>query len=106
MVYMFTLRSLLFSDSGTGADKVPATCSGVGVSSLMGHAPSPMEVTCILCQEETKDFSSQERTFVQAVHVQRSCVLRKCPPVDTNRGNNAEAGWILSGRVGMRLDGS
>ena len=34
-------------------------------------------MTCILCQAETKDFASQEKVLVQAVHVQRSCVLKR-----------------------------
>ena len=49
----------------------------VGVASLVNHTPSPLSVTCIVCQEETKDFANQERTFVQAVCVQRSSMLCK-----------------------------
>ncbi len=47
----------------------------VGLASLLYHAPSPVPATCILCQEETKDFANQTKPFVQAVHVQRSAVL-------------------------------
>ena len=43
--------------------------------SLLFHVPTPIPATCILCQEETKDFASQEKPYVQAVHVQRSAVL-------------------------------
>lgn len=49
----------------------------VGVASLVNHTPSPLSVTCIVCQEETKDFANQDKTFVQAVCVQRSSVLCK-----------------------------
>lgn len=66
--------------------RTPPPCCAVGVSPLLSHTPSPVEVTCILCQEETKDFASQERTFVQAVHVQRSSVLRRCQAPDSSRG--------------------
>ena len=54
----------------------PPRCA-VGVVSLLDHAPSPRSLTCILCQEESKDTNSQEKPFVQAVFVQRSAVLRR-----------------------------
>ena len=77
---------LFLSDTGTGSGLPPPVCA-VGVSPLLlGHTPKPVEVTCILCQEETKDFASQERTFVQAAHVQRSAVLRRCQPSDSSKG--------------------
>lgn len=47
----------------------------VGVTSLAYHTPSPVPATCILCQEETKDFANQSKPFVQAVNIQRSTVL-------------------------------
>lgn len=47
----------------------------VGVSSLLYHIPYPVNTTCILCQEETKDYANQSKPYVQAVHVQRSSVL-------------------------------
>ncbi len=49
----------------------------MGVESLVNHTPSPLSVTCIVCQEETKDFANQKKTFVQAVCVQRSSMLCK-----------------------------
>ena len=64
----------------------PPRCA-VGVVSLLDHAPPPRMLTCILCQEESKDTSSQEKPFVQAVFIQRSAVLR--------RGQYKEEGTVL-----------
>ena len=49
----------------------------VGVEALTSHTAQPKEVTCILCQEETKDFAPQRKVLVQAVRVQQSCVLKR-----------------------------
>ena len=54
----------------------PPRCA-VGVVSLLDHTPPPRALTCILCQEESKDTSSHEKPFVQAVFIQRSAVLRR-----------------------------
>jgi len=43
----------------------------------VNHTPSPLSVTCIVCQEETKDFANQGKTFVQAVCLQRSSMMCK-----------------------------
>ena len=43
----------------------------------MDRSPEAQEVTCILCQADSKDAASQDKPFVQAVCVQRSCVLRQ-----------------------------
>ena len=43
----------------------------------MDRTLEPKEVTCILCQADSKDTSSMKKTIVQAVCVQRSCVLRQ-----------------------------
>ena len=59
------------------AVNVPPPRWAVGVVSLLDHIPPPRSLTCILCQEESKDTSSQEKPFVQAVHIQRSAVLRR-----------------------------
>ena len=56
---------------------VPPPRCAVGVVSLLDHTPPPRSLTCILCQEENKDTGSQEKPFVQAVHIQRSAVLRR-----------------------------
>ena len=53
------------------------TLRAVGLTVLMDRPSEPKEVTCILCQADTKDFTSEEKVFVQAVCVQRSCVLRR-----------------------------
>ena len=61
----------------------------VGVASP-DHAPPPVEVTCILCQETAGDVAAQAKLFVQAVHVQRSAVLRtsssSSPPLNLGSG--------------------
>ena len=59
------------------AVKVPPPRCAVGVVSLLDHTPPPRSLTCILCQEENKDTSSQDKPFVQAIHIQRSAVLRR-----------------------------
>lgn len=39
--------------------------------------PFKVHTTCILCQEETKDFAKQKKLYVQAVNVQRSSLLTR-----------------------------
>ena len=53
------------------------TLRAVGMKVLMDRSLEPKEVTCILCQADSKEYSSQDKVFVQAVCVQRSCVLRR-----------------------------
>lgn len=57
------------------------------MDALVYHDPFPVPSTCILCQEETKDFASQEKPYVQAVYVQRSAVLRKREQEEETDGN-------------------
>lgn len=49
----------------------------VGAAALLHHIPYRIHTTCILCQEETKDFASQRKPYVQAVQIQRSPVLSR-----------------------------
>ena len=49
----------------------------MGVDSLVNHTPSPLQVSCILCQEATTDYANQLKPFVQAACMQRSAVLCK-----------------------------
>lgn len=49
----------------------------VGVHALLHHIPYRVHTTCILCQEETKDFANQSKPYVQAVQIQRSSVLSR-----------------------------
>ena len=67
---------VLHSRSSTIASPTDHPSCAVGVASLVGHA-SPIHATCILCQEETKDVSSEDKSFVLAACVQRSSLLRK-----------------------------
>ena len=62
------------------------TLRAVGLNVLVDRPSDPKAVTCILCQAETKDFARQEKAFLQAVCVQRSCVLRRgdCSDVKEN----------------------
>lgn len=53
------------------------TLRAVGLTVFMDRPSEAMDVTCILCQADSKDSASQEKVFVQAVCVQRSCVLRR-----------------------------
>ena len=53
------------------------TLRAVGLTVLMDRAAETREETCILCQASSKDAASQDKVFVQAVCVQRSCVLRQ-----------------------------
>lgn len=53
------------------------TVRAVGLTVFMDRPLEPTDVTCILCQADSKDSASQEKVFVQAVCVQRSCVLRR-----------------------------
>ena len=64
------------SDTGAAVVKSP-TLRAVGMSVLMDRSLEPKEVTCILCQADSKESTSHEKVFVQAVCVQRSCVLRR-----------------------------
>lgn len=47
------------------------------MSSLLHHIPFRVHTTCILCQEESKDFAKQKKPYVQAVNVQRSSLLSR-----------------------------
>jgi hypothetical protein len=63
------------------------TLRAVGLTVLMNRPPEAREETCILCQADSKDAAVQDKVFVQAVCVQRSCVLRRqssteCSPAD------------------------
>ena len=64
----------------------PQDKCGVGVASRVDRTQTPQEATCILCQEESKDISSDGKMFVQAVFVQRSAVLRKGQPQEGVKG--------------------
>ena len=72
MIVMMKCFTTRFDHSGK--DLVRHECA-VGVASLVNHTPSPLHVTCILCQEETPDFADQPKVFVQAACVQRTAVL-------------------------------
>ncbi len=63
--------------AGAYAGRVYNHYCAVGVYALLYHAPSPVQTTCILCQEQTNDYASQPKPFVQAVNVHRSSVLSK-----------------------------
>lgn len=65
------------SESDEVVNKTPPPRCAVGVASLLDHTPPPRSVTCILCQEESKDTNSRGKPFVQAAFVQRSAVLRR-----------------------------
>lgn len=49
----------------------------MGLAALLYHIPFRVHTTCILCQEEVKDYASQKKPFVQAVQIQRSSVLSR-----------------------------
>lgn len=73
---MHELVIILFRLEHCRDDLIRHECA-VGVASLVNHTPSPLHVSCILCQEGTPDFANQHKTFVQAVCVQRSAVMCK-----------------------------
>ena len=80
-------------------EKASSPRCAVGVASLLDHKPSPREVTCILCQENSKDFAeefgSQGRMFVQTVSVQKSTVLRRHKPSSDSKGTYNTTLWML-----------
>ena len=79
---------LFCSASGLDLTDAPPTQRGVGVASRIDHTPSPQEATCILCTEESTDIASQEKTFLQAVYVQRSAVLRRGEAIKEKKGED------------------
>ena len=86
------------SDVGPTVPVKSPTLRAVGLTVLMNRPPEASEETCILCQADSKDAAVQDKVFVQAVCVQRSCVLRRqssteCTPADvkelgTSEGND------------------
>ncbi|CAI8057989.1 E3 ubiquitin-protein ligase UBR2, partial [Geodia barretti] len=74
-------------DVGPSVAVKSPTLRAVGLTVLVGRPPETREEeTCILCQADSKDAAVQDKVFVQAVCVQRSCVLRQssteCSPAD------------------------
>lgn len=85
----------IHSDTGTVAIKSP-TLRAVGLSVFMDRPPESIDMTCILCQAGTKDSASQEKVFVQAVCVQRSCVLRRGDCTEVKELDTSKTGLASS----------
>ena len=64
-------------DAGSTLAVKSPTLRAVGLTVLTDRVTEPREVTCILCQADGKDSDAQDKAFVQAVCVQRSCALRR-----------------------------
>ena len=83
------------SDVGPSVAVKSPTLRAVGLTVLVGRPPETREEeTCILCQADSKDAAVQDKVFVQAVCVQRSCVLRQssteCSPADVKELDTSE----------------
>ena len=87
------LITFFHSDVGPTASVKSPTLRAVGLSVLMDRPPETRDETCILCQADSKDVTAQDKVFVQAVCVQRSCVLRQsseCSPADMKELSTSE----------------
>ena len=76
-------------EKDTRQSSVQLQCA-LGVVPLMSHTLPPMEATCILCQEETKNVAGHEKVFVQAGQVLRSSVLKRCVKLTTDQGKEID----------------